>query len=121
MIGGTVCIPDEQTRLNDIVKAMNDMRVNWTQQTPTFVRFLEPSMVPTLANIVLMGEAMSQANLDTWSKINLVNGYVVLKPVNYSIHIDLDKVRTERVRRRLSPKPADDSNVRPKKYRVSGE
>jgi non-ribosomal peptide synthetase component F len=76
MNGGTVCIPDEYTRLNDIAKAMNDMRVTFAQLTPTFVRFLDPSMVPTLVTIVLMGESMSQANLDTWSKINLVNGYV---------------------------------------------
>jgi non-ribosomal peptide synthetase component F len=74
MVGGTVCIPDEHTRLNDIGKAMNDMRVTFAQLTPTFVRFLEPSMVPTLVTIVLMGESMSKANLDTWSQINLVNG-----------------------------------------------
>lgn len=78
MIGGTICIPDEDTRLNDIAKAINDMRVTWACLTPTFVRFLDPSMVPTLATIILMGEAMSQANLDTWTKINLVNGYVIL-------------------------------------------
>jgi non-ribosomal peptide synthetase component F len=75
MIGGTICIPDEQSRLNDIASAINDMRVTWAVLTPTFVRFLQPSMIPTLATIVLMGEAMSQNNLNTWSKINLVNGY----------------------------------------------
>ena len=75
MIGGTTCIPDEHARLNDVAKVINDMRVTWASLTPTFVRFLEPSMVPTLASIVLMGEAMSQANLDTWSQINLINGY----------------------------------------------
>lgn len=75
MIGGTICIPDEQSRLNDIASVINDMRVTWAQLTPTFVRFLQPSMIPTLATIVLMGEAMSQKNLDTWSQINLVNGY----------------------------------------------
>ncbi|KAF2267152.1 acetyl-CoA synthetase-like protein [Lojkania enalia] len=75
MIGGTVCIPDEQARLNDVAKVINEMRVTWAVLTPTFVRFLEPSMVPTLRTICLVGEAMSQANLDTWTKINLVNGY----------------------------------------------
>ncbi|KAF2742357.1 AMP-binding-domain-containing protein, partial [Sporormia fimetaria CBS 119925] len=75
MAGGTTCIPDEHTRLNEIVKVINDMRATYAQLTPTFVRFLEPSMVPTLQTIVLMGEPMSQANLDTWSKINLINGY----------------------------------------------
>lgn len=75
IIGGTVCIPDEHTRLNDIAKAINEMRVTWTELTPTFVRFLEPNMVPTLASIALVGEAMSQANLDTWTQISLSNGY----------------------------------------------
>lgn len=75
MFGGTICIPDEDARLNNIEKVMNDMRVTWASLTPTFVRFLDPSMVPTLATIILMGEAMSQANLNTWSKINLINGY----------------------------------------------
>lgn len=75
MIGGTVCIPDEHTRLNDITKVINDMRITWACLTPTFVRFLEPSMVPSLTAICLVGEAMSQTNLDTWTQINLVNGY----------------------------------------------
>jgi non-ribosomal peptide synthetase component F len=74
MFGGTTCIPDENDRLNDISKVINDMHITWASLTPTFVRFLEPSMVPTLATIILMGEAMSQANLDTWSRINLING-----------------------------------------------
>ena len=58
IMGGTVCIPDEATRLNDIAKAMNDMHVTYAQLTPTFVRFLEPSMVPDLVTIVLMGESV---------------------------------------------------------------
>ena len=76
MVGGVTCIPNESDRLNDIAKVMNEMQVTYAQLTPTFVRFLEPSMVPSLATICLMGEAMSQTNLDTWSKINLINGYV---------------------------------------------
>ncbi|KAL5437004.1 hypothetical protein PMIN07_006815 [Paraphaeosphaeria minitans] len=75
MFGGTICIPDENDRLNDISKVINDMHITWASLTPTFVRFLQPSMVPTLSTIILMGEAMSQANLDTWSRINLINGY----------------------------------------------
>lgn len=74
MLGGTTCIPNEEDRLNNVAKVMNEMKVTWASLTPTFVRFLEPSMVPTLKTIILMGEAMSQSNLETWSKINLVNG-----------------------------------------------
>ncbi|KAH7344235.1 hypothetical protein BKA66DRAFT_580205, partial [Pyrenochaeta sp. MPI-SDFR-AT-0127] len=76
MVGGCICIPDEENRLNNLAGVINDMRVNWATLTPTVVRFLEPAMVPGLETIVLAGEAMSQSNLDTWSRIvNLVNAY----------------------------------------------
>lgn len=69
MVGGCICIPDEENRLNNLAGVINDMRVNWATLTPTVVRFLEPAMVPGLETIVLAGEAMSQSNLDTWSRI----------------------------------------------------
>ena len=75
LVGGTICIPDEQTRLNNVAQAIRAMNVTWACLTPTVVRFLSPSMVPSLATMVLMGEAMSQANLEAWSSITLVNGY----------------------------------------------
>ncbi|KAF2802920.1 acetyl-CoA synthetase-like protein, partial [Mytilinidion resinicola] len=75
ILGGTVCIPDEETRLNDVAKAINEMDVTWTCLTPTFVRFLHPSAVPSLKTIALVGEAMSKSNVEAWSVINLVNAY----------------------------------------------
>ena len=78
MIGGCICIPDEETRLNNLAGAINDMRINWATLTPTVVRFLEPAMVPGLETIVLAGEPMSQSNLDTWSQIVRFSKLVVL-------------------------------------------
>lgn len=75
MHGACVCIPSEEARLNNIAQAINDMRVNHAVLTPSFIRFLEPSAVPGLKSLVLAGEALSQANVETWSKINLANGY----------------------------------------------
>ena len=75
MQGACVCIPSEDARLNNIVGAINEMRVNHAVLTPSFVGFVEPAAVPTLQTLVLAGEAMSQAHVTTWSKINLVNGY----------------------------------------------
>lgn len=34
MMGGTVCIPTEESRLNNIVSVINDMNVNWAVLTP---------------------------------------------------------------------------------------
>lgn len=76
ILGGTICIPDEYARLNDVAKAINSLGATWAQLTPTLVRFLEPALIPSLVTLILMGEAMSQKNLEVWSTINLVNGYV---------------------------------------------
>jgi non-ribosomal peptide synthetase component F len=79
MVGGCICIPDEETRLNNLAGAINDLRVNWATLTPTVVRFLEPAMVPGLETIVLAGEPMSQSNLDPWSRIVIFDIYLTLK------------------------------------------
>lgn len=73
--GACVCIPSEEARLNDIVQAMNDMRVDQACFTPSFIGFIEIESVPGLKSLVLAGEAMSPSQLATWSRIKLVNGY----------------------------------------------
>lgn len=75
MVGACVCIPSEEARLNSIVPAINEMRVNHAVLTPSFIGFIKPSAVPSLKSLVLAGEAMSQAHVVVWSKIKLANGY----------------------------------------------
>lgn len=73
--GACVCIPSEEDRLNDIVGFINEKRVDQACFTPSFVGFIEIDSVPGLKSLVLAGEAMSQSQLATWSRIKLVNGY----------------------------------------------
>lgn len=73
--GACVCIPSEEQRLNDIVGFINEHRVDQACFTPSFIGFIEIESVPGLQSLVLAGEAMSQSQLATWSKIKLVNGY----------------------------------------------
>jgi amino acid adenylation domain-containing protein len=73
--GACVCIPSEEARLNDIVTTINQMGVTQACFTPSFIGFIEIESVPGLKSLVLAGEAMSQSQLATWSKIQLVNGY----------------------------------------------
>ncbi|KAK2746937.1 NRPS [Myotisia sp. PD_48] len=76
MQGGCVCVPSEDARLNGIVSAINEMRVNHCILTPSFIGFIDPAEIPNVKTLVLAGEAMSQTHLDTWStKLSLVNGY----------------------------------------------
>ncbi|KAJ5777393.1 hypothetical protein N7520_000639 [Penicillium odoratum] len=73
--GACVCIPSGEARLNDIVGTINEMRVTQACFTPSFISFIDIESVPGLQALVLAGEAMSQSQLATWSKIKLVNGY----------------------------------------------
>ncbi|OAL51558.1 acetyl-CoA synthetase-like protein [Pyrenochaeta sp. DS3sAY3a] len=76
MCGGTVCVPDQASRTNDLVGVINKFNVNWATLTPTVVRMMQPSQVPGLKTLVLVGEAMSQQDLLTWAeRVTLGNGY----------------------------------------------
>lgn len=76
MCGGTVCVPDQASRTNDLVGVINKFNVNWATLTPTVVRMMQPSQVPGLKTLVLVGEAMSQQDLLTWAeRVKLGNGY----------------------------------------------
>ncbi|KAF9765373.1 hypothetical protein IL306_002344 [Fusarium sp. DS 682] len=75
ILGGCVCIPSEDARLNAIEEAITELRANWALLTPTFVRFINPANVPSLKTLVTGGEAMTQAVIRSWSHINLINCY----------------------------------------------
>ncbi|KAI1016035.1 hypothetical protein LB504_009285 [Fusarium proliferatum] len=75
ILGGCVCIPSEDARLNAIEEAITELRANWALLTPTFVKFINPVNVPTLKTLVTGGEAMTQAVIRSWSHINLINCY----------------------------------------------
>ena len=75
MLGGTVCVPGEQSRINELAAAINQMRVEWAVLTPSVANFLTPNAVPRLKTLLLVGEVMNRENISTWSSIKLINGY----------------------------------------------
>lgn len=76
MRGGTVCVPDQASRTNDLAGVINKYNVNWATLTPSVVRTIQPLEVPGLRTLVLIGEAMSQQDLLTWvGHVTLGNGY----------------------------------------------
>lgn len=75
ILGGCVCIPSEEARLNAIEDAITQLQANWALLTPTFVKFINPDNVPTLKTLATGGEAMTQAVIQSWSHINLINCY----------------------------------------------
>ncbi|KAK3328127.1 hypothetical protein B0T19DRAFT_461502 [Cercophora scortea] len=76
MMGGCVCVPSEEARMNNIAQAMREMDVNWALFTPSFSRLVDARDVPCLKTLVLGGEAVKQENVDQWlDKVQLMGAY----------------------------------------------
>ena len=74
--GGCVCVPSDFDRMNNLSKAMEDMRVNWAFFTPTFCRSMDPRQMPHLRTLLVGGEAVDKATIDKWvDHVLLINCY----------------------------------------------
>ncbi|KAK7937713.1 Nonribosomal peptide synthetase [Apiospora aurea] len=74
--GGTICVPSDHEKMNDLVGAIRRMRVNHMVTTPTVAQFLDPDTVPTLQLLVTGGEAMTDEFIKIWAdRIKLCNSY----------------------------------------------
>ncbi|KAL8417423.1 hypothetical protein RB596_007520 [Gaeumannomyces avenae] len=74
--GGCVCVPSEEERSSDLAGCVSRLRANWACFTPSTLRLMRPEEVPCLKTIVVVGEAMSQQDLRTWTEsVRLYNGY----------------------------------------------
>lgn len=73
--GGTVCIPSEYERMNDIQGFIRKSWANTAYLTPTFANTLTPEAIPSLELLVLGGERVAQNHIDTWAnRLYLRNG-----------------------------------------------
>ncbi|KAL4995961.1 hypothetical protein BDV10DRAFT_187567 [Aspergillus recurvatus] len=66
--GGTVCVPSEADRMSNLAGIMRDMNVNFANLTSTVARLLTPEQVPSLKLLVLAGEQIQDAVVETWYK-----------------------------------------------------
>ncbi|EFR01297.1 enniatin synthetase [Nannizzia gypsea CBS 118893] len=69
LAGACVCIPTEESRLNDLSGVINDFRVNWMGMTPTLARTLRPVDVPTLKSLATWGEMTSDDIVEAWADV----------------------------------------------------
>ncbi len=84
--GGCVCMPSDSERCNDLIEAMNNMRVTLACFTPSIVQTLRLHDVPTLETLVVGGEKITRDIIDTWSgKLRLINGYGVTEAAVLSV------------------------------------
>jgi amino acid adenylation domain-containing protein len=75
-VGGCLCVPSEESRMNDLPSFIRSAEVNWAYLTPSFSRTLDPALVPGLQLLLFAGEAVGKDALDKWfGKLRLINGW----------------------------------------------
>ncbi|KAL1880040.1 NRPS protein [Diaporthe australafricana] len=67
LAGGCICIPSEQDRLSDIPGFVRRARVNWVAFTPSFLRTMTPSDVPSIKFITVHAEPMNGSLMKQWT------------------------------------------------------
>lgn len=76
IVGGCVCIPSEEERLNDLVAVINNLQVNCAFLTPTFSRLIQPDAVRGLKTLSMGGEKVAPEDIDRWAgRLRLFNCY----------------------------------------------
>ncbi|KAL3473907.1 hypothetical protein BJX99DRAFT_260890 [Aspergillus californicus] len=67
IFGGTICIPSEDDRRENLAEAVRKLRVNWASLSPSVSRTIEVDEVPGLKTLLLAGEAATDQDLRKWS------------------------------------------------------
>lgn len=69
-------MPSEFQRKNEIIRVINDMKINWADITPSFSNTFCPEDVPGLRTIILAGEEVKTEQVERWAgKVRLINCY----------------------------------------------
>ncbi|UNI16433.1 NRPS [Purpureocillium takamizusanense] len=76
MHGGCICMPNEQERVSDLAGSINKLHAEVVYLTPTVAGLLNPDDVPSIQQLVLMGEAITNKTADKWrGKVVLHGAY----------------------------------------------
>lgn len=74
--GGTVCMPSDEMRMNNLTQAIQELDANWLMLTPTVARTIHPDDLQDIKALAFIGEAPSHGDLEIWAtKTRIVNGY----------------------------------------------
>ncbi|KAL7948195.1 non-ribosomal peptide synthetase [Trichoderma barbatum] len=67
-VGGQICVPSEEARMNDLSGAIRQSKANMVHMTPSVARVLDPDIIPSLDVLGLGGEAVSASDAAAWSQ-----------------------------------------------------
>nr|XP_036576964.1 nonribosomal peptide [Colletotrichum truncatum]KAF6783818.1 nonribosomal peptide [Colletotrichum truncatum] len=65
-VGGCVCLPNEAERTGDLAGFIRRHEVNACTFTPSLLRLLDPTDLPSLRTVITGGEPLMRADVDAW-------------------------------------------------------
>ncbi|KAH8168870.1 AMP-binding enzyme domain-containing protein [Sarocladium implicatum] len=68
VVGGTICVPSEEGRMNDLSGAIRMSRANMVHMTPSVARVLDEDVIPSLDVLGLGGEAVGASDAANWGQ-----------------------------------------------------
>ncbi|OBT84035.1 Nonribosomal Peptide Synthase (NRPS) [Pseudogymnoascus sp. 03VT05] len=75
-VGGTICIPNDEERTDDLVGFINRMGINTVDLPQSVANLFYSSEVPSVEVVIIGGEEMSKATIERWCKhVALINAY----------------------------------------------
>ncbi|KAI9720221.1 MAG: putative NRPS-like protein biosynthetic cluster [Candelaria pacifica] len=76
VVGGCVCVPSENSRLENLSNCMEEMSVNFAMLTPSSVKLLRPLDIPSMRMIMVGGEPITGETIHVWEPhVDLINGW----------------------------------------------
>ncbi|CAI7662043.1 unnamed protein product [Penicillium glandicola] len=76
LVGATVCIPSQHDLMNKIEDAMKQFQVTFACMTPSAASNVNPTQVPELRTLCLVGEPLSGTIRKKWeNRLSLLSGY----------------------------------------------
>ncbi|KAL8776458.1 MAG: hypothetical protein Q9194_003134 [Teloschistes cf. exilis] len=92
ILGGCVCIPSDEDRMNNLPQTMNRMEVEFAFLTPSVASLLQPAEILTLKRLACGGEAFRQEIVQRWrGRIELINQYGIAESGTIAVrHLDQD-------------------------------
>jgi non-ribosomal peptide synthase protein (TIGR01720 family) len=86
-VGGTICVPTEDERMNDPAGAIRRLGATWACLTPSVLGTMKPERASSLKSLLPGGEALTTAIIDRWAPhTSLINGMLTKDSFSFDLY-----------------------------------
>ena len=101
--GDVLCVPSQNTLMNNLTEVIQHHRVTRVELTPTFASLLNPFDVPTIQTLILGGEELFQHVIEKWCGcVQIIQTY---GPTETAVSVTVNFVRSKTTSGRNIGKP----------------